>query len=868
MPAGLLEWDAELRRLRESLRGVGQGRGSVVLVSGEAGIGKTSLVRAFAREAGRARVLAGACDDLVTPRTLGPFRDMARGAAPALAAAVEPGAARDAVFGAVHQELAGRPTVLLVEDVHWADDATLDVLRYLAWRIPELPCVLVLTYREDELPGQHPLRRVLAALPHQEVRRLVLRPLSAGAVQELAGASGTDAAAVLAATAGNPFFVTEVLANPGVEVPATVRDAVLARLAGLTEPTRRALELLATVPGQVERWLAEELLGDQLGALDEAERRGMLEADPGHVWFRHELARRAIERQLSATARVARNRRVLAALAGRPDVELSRLAHHAHRAGDPEAVLRHGLAAAREAAGAGAFTEALAHYELVLAWSDRLPDDRRATVLEESVWVLYNLSRFEEAAARAGRVVALRERTGDPASLGQALTTLSRMRYMVNDPAGSEAAVTRAVAVLEPLGDQERLGRAYTYLAAILKLTDRPGEAIELARRSLELGERAGQEDVVAHSLNYLGSALLDLGDQGGAEHLRRSAAVARAASSYEYAQRAYTNLVEGLYRLGRFDELDQPLADGLAYAREYGFASHVYNLEAHRCMLLTLRGRWDEAEAGLRRLLAGDDPGVLASFGLSALGRLLAREGDPAAGPLLDRAWRTAARTNSPADRPGRHRPGGGGLAGRRPRRSGRAGPGPAGAHRRPGRRALPGRAAALPGPLRAPGGRPGRLPARVRPRHRRRLGRGGRAVAVPRRSLRARPGAGRLGPPAGAAGGPGRPRPARRRGRGHSGPSGPAPDGGQPPPSPPPPPHPSQPGRPHRPPARGPRAPRRGSDQRRDRRPPGRLGPHGRPPRRRDPGQARGWVPPRGRPGRGNSGRGGPVGRGRVGG
>ena len=258
MTAGLLERDAELRRLRESLRGAGQGRGSVVLVSGEAGIGKTSLVRAFAREAaGRARVLAGACDDLVTPRTLGPFRDMARGAAPGLAAAVEPGAARDAVFGAVHQELAGRPTVLLVEDVHWADDATLDVLRYLAWRVPELPCVLVLTYREDELRGQHPLRRVLAALPHQEVRRLVLRPLSAGAVQELAGATGADAAAVLAATAGNPFFVTEVLANPGVEVPATVRDAVLARLAGLTEPTRRALELLATVPGLVERWLAE-----------------------------------------------------------------------------------------------------------------------------------------------------------------------------------------------------------------------------------------------------------------------------------------------------------------------------------------------------------------------------------------------------------------------------------------------------------------------------------------------------------------------------------------------------------------------------------------------------------------------------------
>jgi predicted ATPase len=166
MTAGVLERDAELRRLRETLREAGQGRGSVVLVSGEAGIGKTSLVGAFTREASRtARVLVGACDDLVTPRTLGPFRDMARGAGGPLAAAVDPVARRDAVFGAVHQELAGRPTVTVVEDVHWADDATLDVLCYLAWRIPALPSLLVLTYRDDELRDDHPLRRVLARSP-------------------------------------------------------------------------------------------------------------------------------------------------------------------------------------------------------------------------------------------------------------------------------------------------------------------------------------------------------------------------------------------------------------------------------------------------------------------------------------------------------------------------------------------------------------------------------------------------------------------------------------------------------------------------------------------------------------------------------
>jgi tetratricopeptide (TPR) repeat protein len=585
MTVRLLERDAELRRLQETLRHAAQGRGSVVLVSGEAGIGKTSLVRAFAEHArAQARVLVGVCDDLVTPRTLGPFRDMARGGGGPLAEAAASAAERDAVFGAVYQELADRSTVMIVEDVHWADDATLDVVRYLAWRIAELPSVLLLTYRDDELRDDHPLRRVLGALARQDVQRLALRRLSPGAVQELATPYGADARAVLHATGGNPFFVTEVLASPDADVPATVRDAVLARLGQLGDDTQRSLELLSTIPGQVERWLVDALLGDRAAALDEAERRGVLEADPTHVWFRHELARRAILRRLSSTARVAYNRRVLAALARRPRVELSRLAHHAHEAGEPEQVVEHGLAAAREAAAAGAFHEALAHYELVLRWSGLLSDEQRAAIMEDSVWVLYNLSRFDRAVARAREVVRLRERLGDPAALGQALTTLSRTLYMVNDPAGSEEAVTRAVALLEPLGDRPRLARACTYLAAILKLTDRLDEAIAWARRALELGERTGQQDVVAHSLNYLGYALLDRGDPGGAEDLRRAVTIARAAHHYEYAQRSYTNLVEGLYRQGRFDELDEPIALGLAYAREYGFASHEYNLEAHRC--------------------------------------------------------------------------------------------------------------------------------------------------------------------------------------------------------------------------------------------------------------------------------------------
>jgi ATP/maltotriose-dependent transcriptional regulator MalT len=153
---------------------------------------------------------------------------------------------------------------------------------------------------------------------------------------------------------------------------------------------------------------------------------------------------------------------------------------------------------------------------------------------------------------------------------------------------------------------------------------------------------------VAAHSLNYLGCALMDLGDIDGADYLRRSAQMAHSIHHHEYAQRAYTNLVEGLYRMGRFDELDEPVERGLAHARDYAFPSHEYNIEAHRCMLLTLRGKYDEAERGLRRLMEVKDPGVLATFSLSALGRLLARRGNPEAAALLEAAWETAVITDS----------------------------------------------------------------------------------------------------------------------------------------------------------------------------------------------------------------------------
>jgi hypothetical protein len=214
---------------------------------------------------------------------------------------------------------AGHPTILVVEDVHWADEATLDVLRYLTRRIIELPAVLVLTYRDDELTREHPLQQLLGqASASGRVHRLPLRRLSEDAVRWLSATSRVDAGRVFTMTSGNPYFVAEVLATgDGDRVPSTVADAVLARVRRLDPATQDALEQLAVVPSMVERWLADALVAGGLAALAAAEERGLLTVSPPSVAFRHELARRAVADSVPVARRVELNRRVLQALVGR-----------------------------------------------------------------------------------------------------------------------------------------------------------------------------------------------------------------------------------------------------------------------------------------------------------------------------------------------------------------------------------------------------------------------------------------------------------------------------------------------------------------------------------------------------------------------
>ena len=638
----LLERQSAKASLDAALTDAARGSGRMVFVAGEAGIGKTSLVRAFVADVPRGtRVLQGACDDLLTPGPLGAIRDVARHTRGPLAAALAGGTFPDVAAALLTELSAGPPTVLLVEDLHWADEATLDLLAFVARRVGELPAAVVLTYRDDEVGRASPLRRLLGAAPSSSTTRVALQRLSLTAVMALA----PDRAVALhvhGRTRGNPFLVTELL-NAGDGLPASVSEAVLGRLTRLPEASRAFVEQVAVIPARAEPELLDALQPGWAEVAAPAEELGVLDVRDGVLAFRHELARQAVEESLPGARRIHLNRAVLAALRAARDPDRARILHHADRCRDVDAVLAHGPAAARAAAAAGAHQQALAYWEQVRPAADRLTETDRAALFEELAWEYYFANRFADAVAAARAAVGLRDQIDDPSA--QALVTLARQLYMNAELEQARAAADRAVAAAT---DPRHRALAATYRAVLLVLTDDEETALPALAAAAEDAAAVGADDLVALGTSYAGLARVQLGDRTGLDLLRHGIEQATAAGQRDYLARAYTSIVRGLERLGRFAELARYVDEGLRSAREVEFLSHAYTLEAHRSLVQMLRGEWATAEQGLRELVATNpDAGVLARHTLPVLARLLVRRGADDADEWLSRAWDLARRAD-----------------------------------------------------------------------------------------------------------------------------------------------------------------------------------------------------------------------------
>lgn len=648
----LLERDDLLADLAAMLDGVGAGGGCVALVMGEAGIGKTSLVERLARQVrADVQVLWGACEALFTPRPLGPLRDIAMQTGGALRRLLDAESARPALFSAfldLLQQAPGRAVVIL-EDVHWADEATLDLIKFLGRRIHLTETLLVVTYREDEVGASHPLRFVLGDLPGPRVRRLRLQPLSEPSVAHLAGQAGYTRPDLHSVTGGNPFFVTEVLAGEADGVPVSVRDAVLARVARLSPAARRVAELVSVVPARAERWLVEEILHLPEHAVDECIGLGVLQGDADVLAFRHELARMAVEGSLLPVRCRQLHAQVLAALGARApgSIQVARLVHHASQAGDGAAVLRFAPVAAREAAALNAHREAAAHYASALLHVDRGDREAHAHLLEGRSFECYLTDQTQEALEARRAAVEIRAAQGDAKKHGDNLRWMSRLHWFAGQKAEAEFFAAEAIRVLETIPPGPERAMAYSNRAQLHMLADESDEAVHWGMKAIALAESCGAVETLAHALNNVGSARLMRNDPAGWEPLEKSLHLALEHDLQEHAARAYTNLATCAVRGRDYPRATRYLDEGIAYATERDLDSWRLYITAWRARARFEQGDWTGASEDAQWVLARPSVSVITRIpALAVLGHVRVRRGDPDALTPLDEAHALALET------------------------------------------------------------------------------------------------------------------------------------------------------------------------------------------------------------------------------
>jgi DNA-binding CsgD family transcriptional regulator/tetratricopeptide (TPR) repeat protein len=637
----LLERKQCLAELTDWLRRAIQGAGCIALLGAEAGIGKTALLQEFAKAQTGTRVLWGGCDALFAPRPLGPLYDIARQIQGDLLAAIYSNANREVIFAAALNELERTQTLVVFEDMHWADEATLDLLKYLGRRMQRARALLVVSYRDDEVGPRHPLRFVIGDLPRAVTHRMSLSPLSEAAVAQLARQAGQPSAGLHRITGGNPFFVTEALAAVADAVPVSVRDAVLARAMRLSPDARKIAELACVVPGRTESWLLEQTVSVDEAAIEGCMSIGMVRSDDGALSFRHELARRAFEDSLSQSHRQLLHAKVFSALSARPQTSAARLAHHAAGARNAAAVLQFTPMAAMQAASVGSHREAASLYQVALLYAQEIAPDERARLYERLSYECYLTCQHEQAIEARRAALEIWRASGARMREGDALTWLSRLSWSFGRRTDANRYGAEAVLTLESLPRSPELARAYSNCGHLDMESHELESAIGWAQRAIEIAEPCAANAILGEALGTLGVTRLIAGDLSGWADLERCLRIALGGALQEQVARAYNNLSAMAVSCRQYDKASHWLSEGLAYCEKRDLdATRLYML-SYRARKNFEQGDWpaasEDAEAVLRHPLATPITRIPA---LRTLGHIRIRRGDPQAEAALEEAW------------------------------------------------------------------------------------------------------------------------------------------------------------------------------------------------------------------------------------
>lgn len=612
----------------------------MVFVAGEAGIGKTTLVRALRQEVGdTVKVLWGACDPLSTLRPLSPLLDIAGDRDSGITDLVKEGGDPYDVFAGLveHLKSGRRPTLVVVEDLHWADQATLDFVRFVGRRVPETKSLVVATYRDDEIGPDHPLRPVLGDLASSRewVRRLKLPPLSERALEVLAGDRAVDVVDLHRITGGNAFYVTEILAGDET-LPASVSDAVLARVNRLDPEARRVVEVTSIAPRALEVDYAVRLAGTDVPAAERSVHAGVVIGEGRFLRFRHELARSAVEESMLPARRIDLHRRMLDVLEGEVEPDLARLAHHAVRTGDAPLVLRFAPKAADEASARGAHRQAAEFLDAAVEHADGLSPGEEAELRLKLAWELFILNRPDEAGEHVALAVELHRPSGDRIALGRALSARARIDWNLS-PDQARATLQEAISVLldEPPG--QLLAHAY-YQAAHFDMLARHHEAaVEFCGKCVETAESVGATDEREMGILTLGTVELVTGDVDRGIGLLEGV-IERAGTRGDYRRRlvALSMLGSGVGEARRYPAAKRWLEESIALARRFDEDYSADYSTAWLARIAFETGDWDRA-ASLAATVDHQGAVICRLTADGALARVRVRRGDPGAVELLE---------------------------------------------------------------------------------------------------------------------------------------------------------------------------------------------------------------------------------------
>ena len=643
MPAAelILERDQPLTELSRCAETALQSGGRIALIGGEAGMGKTTLVQTFvAQGLPQRRVLWGACDSLFTPRPLAPLHDIARQVQGPLLDALNHGRSRDVIFDAALTELESTPTCAVFEDLHWADDATLDLFKFLGRRIQRTRSLLIATFRDDEVGPRHPFKLVIGDLPRAHVSRIALMGLSPQAVAQLANATPREIDDLHRITGGNPLFVTEVLAAADTSIPVTVRDAVLSRVGRLPGSAHELAELIAVIPNRAEARLLDVLAHPDEATIESCLTAGIVRYDDGALGFRHELTRRALEDALTQVRREKLHARVLEGLKAQGDAPLARLAHHADGARAAHDALHYAQAAAALASSVGAHRAAASHFQVALRYANGLSRAELAKLYEDLAYESYLIDQVEESIVARSEALAIWREAGDTLRIGDTLRWLSRLNWFAGRRLDAQRYGVEAVNILQSLPPGRELAMAYSNRAQLGMLAHDAPSAVEWGTRAIEIATHIDDQEILAHALNNLGTGRLVGGDEAGWEELQRSLDIALANRWQEHVARAYTNLSSMSVTKRRYDEAEKFLDEGIGYCERYDLDAWRLYMLAWSARAKFERGAWLAASLDVDMVLQHPRTSAVSRTpALIVLGHLRVRRGDPEAMNALDAA-------------------------------------------------------------------------------------------------------------------------------------------------------------------------------------------------------------------------------------